>query len=45
VRTTAFSGVGLVLMGGALAFLAVWWTRTIVREHRARRPPAHQKRS
>jgi hypothetical protein len=45
VRTTAVSGVGLVLMGGALAFLAVWWTRTIVREHRARRPPAHQKRS
>ena len=45
VRTTAVSGVGVVLMVGALAFLAVWWTRTIVREHRARRPPAHRKRT
>jgi hypothetical protein len=45
VRTTAVSGVGVVLMVGALAFLAVWWTRTIVREHRARRPPAHEKRT
>jgi hypothetical protein len=45
VRTTAVSGVGIVLMVGALVFLAIWWTRTIVREHRARRPPAHQKRT
>jgi hypothetical protein len=45
VRTTAVSGVGVVLMVGALGFLAVWWTTTIVREHRSRRPPAHQKRT
>jgi len=32
-------------MVGALGFLAVWWTTTIVREHRSRRPPAHQKRT
>ena len=25
VRSTAFSGVGLFLGGGALAFLALWW--------------------
>lgn len=45
VRTTAVSGVGVVLMVGALAFLVLWWTRTIIRERRARRTPAHQKRS
>jgi hypothetical protein len=28
VRSTAFSGVGLVLGGGALLFLAVWWFRS-----------------
>jgi hypothetical protein len=32
VRTTAFSGVGLVLMAAAALFLVVWWTRTIIRE-------------
>ena len=43
VRTTAFSGVGLVLMGAALLFLVVWWTRTVLRERRTsrRRHPAH----
>lgn len=29
VRSTAFSGVGLVLSGGALMFLVVWWYRTL----------------
>jgi hypothetical protein len=44
VRTTAVSGVGLVLMGAAAGFLLVWWTRTIVRDRRAgRRPPAHAR--
>jgi hypothetical protein len=43
VRTTAFSGVGLLLMGAAALFLAVWWTRTILRERgiARRRHPAH----
>lgn len=42
VRTTAVSGVGVVLFGGAGAFLVWWWTRTIVRERRARaRAPKH----
>ena len=41
VRTTAVSGVGVVLMVGAMAFLVVWWTRTIVRERRGRRSPRH----
>ena len=45
VRTTAVSGVGVVLMVGALAFLAVWWTRTIIRERRGRRSPRHASRS
>lgn len=45
VRTTAVSGVGLVLMGAAALFLVVWWTRTIVRERRStkRRHPAHAR--
>ena len=43
VRTTAVSGVGLVLMGAAALFLVVWWTRTILRERGTalRRHPAH----
>lgn len=41
VRTTAFSGVGLVLLGAAALFLAVWWTRTILRERGVARRPAH----
>lgn len=43
VRATVFSGVGVVLMGGALVFLAAWWTRTIIRERRTtrRRHPSH----
>jgi hypothetical protein len=47
VRTTAFSGVGVVLMGAAAAFLAVWWTRTILRERRTarRRHPSHLRRT
>lgn len=44
VRTTAVSGVGVVLMGAALLFLIVWWTRTILRERGvARRHPAHAR--
>ena len=37
VRSTAISGVGVVLSLGALAFLAVWWGRHIRRTRRARR--------
>ena len=29
VRSTAFSGVGLILSGGALLVLVVWWIRTL----------------
>ena len=31
VRSTTFSGVGLLLSGGALLFLVVWWSRTLRR--------------
>ncbi|MFN8049857.1 MAG: hypothetical protein U0Q22_00260 [Acidimicrobiales bacterium] len=31
VRSTTFSGVGLMLSGGALLFLVVWWSRTLRR--------------
>ena len=29
IRSTAFSGVGLMLSGGALLFLVLWWSRTL----------------
>lgn len=41
VRSTAFSGLGVVLSVGALAFLLVWWGRHIVGEHRRRPRPRH----
>jgi hypothetical protein len=41
VRSTAFSGVGLILSGGALMFLIVWWYRTL----RARDEELDQPRS
>jgi len=46
VRTTAFSGVGIALMAAALAFLGLWWTRTILRERRTtrQRHPSHMRR-
>jgi hypothetical protein len=37
VRSTAFSGVGLVLSVGAGTFLALWWLRHAVAERRERR--------
>ncbi len=44
VRSTAASGVGLVISFGSLAFLVLWWARDIVRRRRRRRaahiPPA-----
>lgn len=45
VRSTAVSGVGLVLMGAAGLFLVVWWTRTILRERGTarRRRAAHAR--
>lgn len=45
VRATAFSGVGVVLLGASAAFLVAWWTRTIVRERRSakHRHPAHAR--
>lgn len=36
VRSTAFSGVGLVLTVGALAVLLLWWARHLVRGRRNR---------
>lgn len=50
VRTTAVSGVGVALSVAAAGFLVVWWTRTIVRERRAKRTdrrgrPRHLARS
>jgi hypothetical protein len=42
IRSTAFSGVGVVLSLGAGAFLVVWWGRTIIQSRRAqRRSPRH----
>jgi hypothetical protein len=42
IRSTAFSGVGLILSGGALLFLVLWWARHIIGDRRAkRRPPRH----
>jgi hypothetical protein len=38
VRSTVFSGVGIVLSIGAVLFLAVWWAR---HWHRSRRAPVH----
>jgi len=37
VRSTAFSGVGIVLSVGAGTFLAVWWIRNVVKTRRDRR--------
>jgi hypothetical protein len=37
IRSTAVSGVGLVLSGGAMVFLAVWWGRHWRRTRRAQR--------
>jgi len=31
IRSTTFSGVGLMLSGGALLFLVIWWSRTLRR--------------
>ena len=36
VRSTAISGVGIVLSLGALVFLFVWWGRQIRRKRRQR---------
>jgi hypothetical protein len=42
VRSTAFSGVGIVLLVGAGGFLALWWGRHILTARRAtRRRPSH----
>jgi hypothetical protein len=42
VRSTAFSGVGIVLMVGAGLFLLIWWSRHTIQERRARRrEPKH----
>ncbi|HEX4819307.1 MAG TPA: DUF6049 family protein [Acidimicrobiales bacterium] len=37
VRSTAFSGVGIVLSVGAGTFLAAWWIRNVVKTRRERR--------
>jgi len=34
IRSQTFSGVGLMLSGGALFFLVVWWSRTLRRRDR-----------
>ncbi|NLA34466.1 MAG: hypothetical protein GX868_02125 [Actinobacteria bacterium] len=41
IRSTAFSGVGLILSGGALVFLVVWWLRTPRRRNDA--PGEHRE--
>jgi len=41
VRSTAFSGVGVVLSVGAGTFLALWWGRHIITARRSRRRPQH----
>jgi hypothetical protein len=41
VRSTAFSGVGVVLSVGAGTFLALWWGRHILTARRGRRRPQH----
>jgi hypothetical protein len=43
VRSTAFSGVGLVLSIGALAFLVAWWARSARRTLAARRAGARAR--
>lgn len=39
IRSRTFSGVGLMLSGGALLFLVVWWSRTL-RRRGSDGPPA-----
>lgn len=34
IRSRTFSGVGLMLSGGALLFLVIWWSRTLRRKQR-----------
>jgi hypothetical protein len=42
IRSTAFSGVGIILSVGALLFLVLWWARHIISDRRSkRRPPRH----
>jgi hypothetical protein len=41
VRSTAFSGLGVVLSFSAGTFLALWWGRHIVVARRGRRRPRH----
>lgn len=40
IRSSAFSGVGLILSAGAIAFLLIWWGRTLRRERHKRRERA-----
>ena len=37
VRSTAASGLGLILSGAAGAFLLLWWARHVLKGRRARR--------
>lgn len=43
VRSTAFSGVGIILSVGAGTFLAAWWIRNAVSTRRERRRKARRK--
>ena len=43
VHSTVVSGVGIVLGGGALAFLVLWWGLTIRRDRRSRRDPDNEE--
>mgnify|MGYP000906990863 CR=1 FL=1 len=44
IRSTAFSGVGLVLSIAAAAFLVVWWIRTLRRERQERQRGGKHRR-
>lgn len=43
IRSTAVSGVGVVLTVGAAGFLIVWWSRHILRSRRERRTGADRR--
>ncbi len=41
VRSTATSALGVGLTGGAIAFLLLWWLRSVITTRRAKRHPSY----